>query len=104
MLYTTILQASPNFLAQWVPLIFIMAVVYFLMIRPQQKKAKEQKAFMADLAKGDLVATGSGIVGKITKIDGKTIQIETAGKTHIDVISSTVNKEMTDFLNVGEKG
>ena len=59
---------------------------------------------MDDLAKGDFVATGSGIVGKITKIDGKTIQIETAGKTHIDVISSTVNKEMTDFLNAGEKG
>ncbi|HAV28810.1 MAG TPA: preprotein translocase subunit YajC [Saprospirales bacterium] len=104
MLFTPILQASPNFLAQWVPLIFIMAVVYFLMIRPQQKKAKEQKSFMDALAKGDFVATGSGIVGKITKIDGKTIQIETAGKTHIDVISSTVNKEMTDFLNAGEKG
>ena len=104
MLLTPILQASPNFLAQWVPLIFIMAVVYFLMIRPQQKKAKEQKSFMDDLAKGDFVATGSGIVGKITKIDGKTIQIETAEKTHIDVISSTVNKEMTDFLNAGEKG
>lgn len=103
MLYTTILQVNSSFLAQWVPLIFIMAVVYFLMIRPQQKKAKEQKAFFNDLAKGDLVATGSGIVGKITKIDGKTIRIETAGKTHIDVISSTVNKEMTDFLNAGEE-
>lgn len=102
MLYTTILQATPNFLAQWVPLIFIMAVVYFLMIRPQQKKAKEQKAFFSDLAKGDLVATGSGIVGKITKIEGKTIRIETAGKTHIDVIASTVNKEMSEYLSAGE--
>lgn len=102
MLYTTILQATPNFLAQWVPLIFIMAVVYFLMIRPQQKKAKEQKAFLSDLKKGDVIATGSGIVGKITKMEGKTIQIETAGKTHIDVIASTVNKEMSDFMNAGE--
>jgi len=51
MLFTPILQASPNFLAQWVPLIFIMAVVYFLMIRPQQKKAKEQKSFMDDFSK-----------------------------------------------------
>ena len=103
MLYTTILQASPNFLAQWVPLIFIMAVVYFLMIRPQQKKAKSQTAFMDELSKGDLVATGSGIVGKITKIEGKIIRIETAGKTHIDVIASTVNREMSEFLNTGEE-
>ncbi len=99
MLYTTILQANTDFLVQWVPLIFIMAVVYFLMIRPQQKKAKEQEAFFSALAKGDLVATGSGIVGKISKIEGKTIRIETAGKTHIDVIASTVNKEMSEYLN-----
>lgn len=103
MLYATILQVNSNFLAQWVPLIFITAVIYFLMIRPQQKKAKEQKAFMEDLKKGDLVATGSGIVGKITKMDGKTIQIETAGKTHIDIIASTVNKEMSEYLNSGKE-
>lgn len=103
MLYISALQVSSGFLAQWVPLIFIMAVVYFLMIRPQQKKAKEQQAFLNSLSKGDQVATGSGIVGKITKIEGNLIRIETAGKTHIDVIASTVNKEMSEYLNKGNE-
>lgn len=95
-----IAQASGgSLLAQWVPLIFIMLVVYFLMIRPQTKKAKEQNNFLANLQKGDRVATGSGIVGKITKIEDKTIQLQVDSKTYIDVINSTVNKEMTDFLN-----
>jgi len=72
------------------------------MIYPQTKKAKKQAAFVKELSKGDMVATGSGIVGKITKIDGKTITIVTAGKTHIDVIASTVNLEMSEYLNKNE--
>lgn len=94
-----ILQSSPNFLVQWVPLIFIMLVVYFLMIRPQAKKAKEQSAFQQALQKGDTVATGSGIVGKISKIDAKTIQLQIDNKTFIEIVKSTVSKEMTDYLN-----
>jgi len=99
MLSILILQAQGNLLVQWVPLIFMAAVVYFLMIRPQQTKAKQQKAFQDAMQKGDMIATGSGIVGKITKLNGKTVQIETAGKTHIELITSTVSKEMTDYLN-----
>lgn len=99
MLSILILQAQPGLLMQWGPIVFMLAVVYFLMIRPQQTKAKQQKAFQEGLKKGDKVATGSGIVGKITRIDGRTIQIETAGKTHIEVIASTVSKEMSEYLN-----
>jgi|GEM_PF-353018 len=84
MLSILILQAQPGLLMQWGPIVFMLAVVYFLMIRPQQTKAKAQKSFQESLQKGDLVATGSGIVGKITKMNGRTVQLETAGKTHIE--------------------
>jgi len=99
MLSILILQAQPGLLMQWGPIVFMLAVVYFLMIRPQQTKAKAQKSFQESLQKGDLVATGSGIVGKITKMNGRTVQLETAGKTHIEVITSTVSKEMSEYLN-----
>lgn len=94
-----ILQAQPSFLMQWGPLIFIMLVIYFLMIRPQAKKQKEQNTFIQNLQKGDRVATGSGIVGKITKMDGKTVQLQVDGKNYLEVVTSTVSKEMTDFIN-----
>ncbi len=100
MLYAIlILQSAPSMIAQWVPLIFIMLVVYFLMIRPQAKKAKEQNTFQDGLQKGDQVATSSGIIGKISKMDGKIVQLQVDSKTYIDVVASTVSKEMTDFLH-----
>lgn len=100
MLYISIiLQGSQNLIVQWVPLIFIIFVVYFLMIRPQAKKAKAQNEFLANLQKGDRIATGSGIVGKITKLDGKITQIQVDGKTYLDIVTTTISKEMTEFLD-----
>ena len=55
-------------LGQFLPLILIFAIMYFLLIRPQQKRAKEHKAMVEALSKGDEVITNGGILGKITKV------------------------------------
>lgn len=69
-----------------VPLIFMFAIFYFLLIRPQQKKAKEHRAMVDALKAGDSVKTASGIHGKIAAIDDQviTLEIATGVKVKID--------------------
>ena len=57
-----------SMLTQLMPLVLIFAVFYFLLIRPQQKKAKEHKAMISAVRRGDKVVTAGGIMGKITKV------------------------------------
>lgn len=68
------MAAMMNFL----PLIFMFAIFYFLLIRPQQKKAKEHKAMIEALKAGDQVKTAAGIHGKIVAIDDQEITLEIA--------------------------
>jgi preprotein translocase subunit YajC len=69
-----------------IPIFVIMfAVMYFLMIRPQQKKAKEQQEILAALAKGDEVVTAGGMLGKISKVNDTYVTIEIAANTEIVV-------------------
>jgi preprotein translocase subunit YajC len=69
-----------------IPIFVIMfAVMYFLMIRPQQKKAKEQQEILAALGKGDEVVTAGGILGKISKVNETYVTIEIAANTEIVV-------------------
>ncbi len=67
------------------PMIGIFVVFYFLLIRPQQKRVKEQKAMIEALQKGDEVVTAGGLVGKITKLDENYVSLETAGGTSFAV-------------------
>jgi preprotein translocase subunit YajC len=60
------------------PLIFMFAIFYFLLIRPQQKKAKEHRALLEALTKGDQVVTAAGIHGKVSAIDGDVVSLEIA--------------------------
>ena len=63
-------------LSQFLPLIAMFAILYFLMIRPQMKKAKEHKALVAGLQKGDEVITQGGMAGKVTQIGDNYVKIE----------------------------
>ncbi len=63
---------------QLLPMILMFVVLWFLMIRPQMKKAKEHKALLAALAKGDEVVTASGMAGRITKVGDDFVTIEIA--------------------------
>ncbi len=63
-------------LMQFMPLIIMLAIFYFLLIRPQQKRAKEHKAMLAALKKGDTVITNAGFIGRIVDIDGDILTID----------------------------
>ena len=70
---------------QLLPMILMFVVLWFLMIRPQMKKAKEHKALLAGLAKGDEVVTQGGIVGKVTKVGDAYVSVEIAAGTEVVV-------------------
>ncbi len=72
-------------LMQLLPMILMFAVLWFLMVRPQMKKAKDHKALIAALAKGDEVVTGGGLVGKIIKVGENYVTLEIAEGTEVVV-------------------
>ena len=77
-------------LASFLPLILIFVIMYFLMIRPQQKRAKEHRAMVEALKKGDEVVTQGGLVGKITAVRDNELEVEIAAGVKVRVIRSTV--------------
>ena len=68
-----------------VPMIFMVVIFYFLLIRPQQKKAKEHKALLDNLKKGDRIITSGGIIGTIVNIDDQLVNVEIADKVRIEM-------------------
>ena len=78
----------------------IILVFYFFMIRPQAKKAKEQKKYIDNLAKGDKIITHSGIHGTINKVnEDNTIQLETSPGSYLKIEKSAISIEWTQNLN-----
>lgn len=71
-------------LAQFAPLVVMFAIFYFLLIRPQQKRAKEHKAMLDGLKNGDQVVTTGGLIGRITHIEGDILTID-LGETKVKV-------------------
>lgn len=81
--------------ASFMPLILIFAIMYFLLIRPQQKKMKELKAMVEALRKGDQVLTQGGIVGKIHRVgDDGIVEVEIAEGVRVKIIKSTIVQVM----------
>ena len=80
----------------YVPLILIFVIMYFLLIRPQQKKLKDHKAMVEALRRGDQVLTGGGIVGKVAKVleDG-IVEVEIAEGVKVRVLKSTIVQVMS---------
>ena len=80
-----------NGLESFIPIILIFVIMYFLLIRPQQKKIKEHKNMVDNLRRGDQVLTQGGIIGKITKVkEGEEIEVELAMDVKVSVIRSTI--------------
>jgi preprotein translocase subunit YajC len=77
-------------LMSFLPIILMFVLLYFLMIRPQMKRAKEQKAMIEALQKGDEVVTAGGIVGRITKLSDQYVTVEVAPNTEVVVQRSAV--------------
>ena len=78
-------------LMEFLPIILMFGVLYFMMIRPQMKKAKEHKALIAALAKGDEVVTQGGIAGRVAKVGDDFLAVEVADKVEIQVQKSAVS-------------
>jgi preprotein translocase subunit YajC len=79
--------------AQFIPLILIFAIMYFLLIRPQQKKMKEHQNMVEALRRGDRIVTQGGIVGKVTKVkEGDEIEVEIAPEVKVSVVKQTISQ------------
>lgn len=77
-------------LMQFLPLVALLAVFYFLILRPQQKRVKEQKAMIEALQKGDEVATAGGVLGKVVKVGDDNVAIEIADNVVVQVQKAAV--------------
>lgn len=89
-------QGNP--LVAFMPLIILFVIFYFLLIRPQQKKAKEHKAMLGNLKKGDKVITGGGLYGRITAINDDVISLDLGNNLQVKInrgfISSLTDKKV----------
>ena len=77
-------------LMQFLPLVALLAVFYFLILRPQQKRAKEHKTLMEALQKGDEVITIGGILGKVTKVGEENVGVEIADNVVVQVQKAAI--------------
>jgi preprotein translocase subunit YajC len=85
----TAAAATPGF-EQFLPLIIIFILFWFMLIRPQMKRAKEQKKMLAELGKGDEIITSSGQLGKVVKISDQYVSLEIADGVITHVQKSAV--------------
>jgi preprotein translocase subunit YajC len=90
-------------IAGFLPLIILFAIFYFLLIRPQQKKAKEHREMIANLKKGNRIITSGGIYGTIQSIDDTTIGLEIAEKVKIKVTRGNVAAVVSDHQTGAKK-
>jgi preprotein translocase subunit YajC len=78
---------------QFIPLLLIFAIMYFLLIRPQQKKMKEHQAMVNGLRRGDKVITAGGMFGKVVKVhDEGEIEVEIADGVKVRMVQSTISQ------------
>ncbi|RZJ81033.1 MAG: preprotein translocase subunit YajC [Chryseobacterium sp.] len=90
-----VILQSTNMLGTLVPMVLIMIVFYFFMIRPQVKKAKDHKKLIEDLKKGDKIVTTAGIHGRIVDLNDTTFLIEVEGGTKIRFDKTAVSLDAT---------
>lgn len=81
---------QPSILVQFLPFIAILAVFYFLLIRPQQKRQKEHRAMLDALKKGDTIVTSGGIIGKVAKVSDDEITVDTGEGVKLRVVRTMV--------------
>jgi len=83
-------SAQGGGLGAFIPIILMFVIFYFLLIRPQQKKAKDHQTMISNLKKGDRVITSGGIYGQIISLDESTANIEIADKVRVKLARSNI--------------
>lgn len=79
-----------EFMIQLFPFIALFAIMYFLVLRPQQRRVKEHREMVANVRRGDVVVTAGGLVGKVTKVDEAEVTVEVAENVRVRVVKSTL--------------
>jgi preprotein translocase subunit YajC len=88
----------------FIPLILIFAIMYFLLIRPQQKKVKEHQNMVASLRRGDQVVTQGGLIGKVTKVkEENEIEVEVADGVKVRVLQNTIAQVLSKTESTKDK-
>lgn len=82
---------------QFLPLVLIFVIFYFLLIRPQQKRMKEHRQLIEAVKKGDTVVTGGGLIGKVVRVEESEVEIELAQNVRVRAVKST----LTDVRPLG---
>ena len=78
-------------LVQMMPLVLIFGIFYLLMIRPQQRRLKDQRALIDAAKKGDTVVTGGGLIGKVTRVDGDEVEVELGPNVRVRALKATLS-------------
>ena len=82
--------AAPPGWVQFLPIVGMIAIFWFLIIRPQMKRQKQHQAKIAAVKKGDQVVTAGGLLGKVTKVDDQYAEIEIAQGVRVKAVKSTI--------------
>ena len=77
---------------QFVPLLFIFVIFYFLLIRPQQRRLKAHQALIGAVKKSDTVVTGGGLIGKVTRVDENEVEVEIAPGVRVKAVKATLTE------------
>lgn len=95
--------AAGGALVQFVPFLLIFVIMYFLMIRPQQKRLREHRDMVAALKKGDMVVTQGGVIGKVVGLREGELDLEIAQGVRIRVVRSTVATVMSPNATLADQ-
>jgi preprotein translocase subunit YajC len=77
-------------IVQFLPILLIFVIMYFLILRPQRTKARQHQELVANLRRGDTVVTAGGLVGKVAKVDDNELQVEIAEGVRVRVVRATI--------------
>ena len=91
MLSATAAAGGPPGWVQFAPIVGMVVIFWFLIIRPQMRQQKEHKAKVSAMKRGDQVVTGGGLVGKVTKVDEQEVEVEIAPSIRVRAIKSTLS-------------
>jgi preprotein translocase subunit YajC len=89
---------QPSALEMFLPFIFIFVIFYFLIIRPQSKRMKQQESFLNQLKRGDEVVTASGILGVIDGLTDQFVTLEIANGVKIKMLKKQIAGSQAQFL------
>jgi preprotein translocase subunit YajC len=85
-------SSSSSLILQFAPILLIFVIMYFLILRPNQQKAKVHREMVANLRRGDTVVTSGGLIGKVAKVDEGEIQVELAEGVRVRVVRGSISE------------